>query len=213
MDPASGAEQTLRFARPGSQAFGVWEHEGQELGGTLVAEREDALELAPHDERVGELAEGAEGELVLDFVAEQGAWGGDAVVVAGFGRDAVTVVPEGEGPAMLGVAEVVEPGELVDLGLPRDAQGRERDGPETEGHAGAGAGDDAREAHGICRSRPWRGWGEGRFFDARVLPFRHQAREVLRIGEEGEDVLDRVRKPLLGLEVVMHEEQLSAYSL
>ena len=46
--------------------------------------------------------------------------------------------------------------------------------------------------------------GEGGFFNAGLLPGGHEARKVLRVREEGEDVLDGVREPLLGLEVMTH---------
>jgi len=40
--------------------------------------------------------------------------------------------------------------------------------------------------------------------DARVLPGGHEAREIGGIGEEGEDLLDRVAQTLFRLEVETH---------
>ncbi len=62
---------------------------GYEVWGAFVAEREGAADLEAKDERVGEGAERAKGRFVDDVVGEKGA--GD--VVAGFGADAVAVLP------------------------------------------------------------------------------------------------------------------------
>ena len=67
---------------------------------------------------------------------------------AGHGVKAVAVVPVGEGAAKLTVAEVLVPDEFGDLCLPGDADGGVGEWFEAEGHAGAGAGGDAFEAHG-----------------------------------------------------------------
>ena len=51
------------------------------------------------------------------------------------------------------------------------------------------------------------GWRcEGGFFYAGVLPFGHEAWEIFGIGEEGEDELNGVGKPLFGLKCVAHVE-------
>jgi hypothetical protein len=182
------------------------EHAGDEFGGAGLAIGEGAAELARHDEALGEVAECAVGEFVLDFVTHECAVNGDAGLVgAGLEGEAMTVAPVGEGAADLHVAEVIVPDELGDLCLPWDADGGVGEWTEAEGHAGACAGGDAVEAEsGIGGDRFGRRWGEGGLFDAGLLPGRHEAREILRIAEEGEDQLDGVREPLLGAESVAH---------
>ena len=45
---------------------------------------------------------------------------------------------------------------------------------------------------------------EGGFFDAGLLPGRHEAREIFGIGEEGEDDVDGIGEPLFGVKGVAH---------
>jgi hypothetical protein len=45
---------------------------------------------------------------------------------------------------------------------------------------------------------------EGGLFDAGLLPGRHEAGKIFRVGEEGEDQFEGVGKPLLGLVGVAH---------
>ena len=117
-----------------------------------------------------------------------------------FGADVVAVLPVGEGAAELDVAEVVVPGELGDLGVPGEADGREGESAEGEGEPGAGAGGDASVSG--CRT----GWaraevGEGGLLDAGLLPGGHEAGQVFGVGEEGEDDARGIGKPLLGVKV------------
>jgi hypothetical protein len=170
----------------------------EQRGGSLVAEVEEIAELHLREELCGEIPKGTTGEFEFDFVAEEGA--GD--FLPRFRGEAVAVTPVGEGAAMLDVAEVIVPEELGDFGVPGDAEGRVGEGAEAEGHAGSRAGDDAGVEAACGRTR--RRWGKGGFLDAGFLPGRHEAREVLRVGEEGEDVLGGEGKPLLGLEGVAH---------
>ncbi len=162
--------------------------------------------MAAYDEALGDDAEGAEGEGVLDLVAEESAVDEDALGIgAGLGVEAMAVLPVNKRAAELDVAEVVIPGELGDLGLPRDADGGVGEGAEAERHFSAGAGSDGLEAEGWVRGDGARRWrGEGGLFNAGLLPGRHEAREVFRVGEECEDQLDGVGKPLLGVEGVRH---------
>ena len=146
------------------------------------------------EELVGEWAEGAEGEIVLDVVVEECA--------AAVGFDGVAVTPEAEGAAELDVAETVEPAEVFDERVPGDADGREGDGADGEVEAGAGAGGDAIGA-GEGFGGWWR-WDEGGLVDAGALPGGHEAGEIGGVGEEGEDHLDGVGEPLLGVEVETH---------
>ena len=126
--------------------------------------------------------------LVLDLVADDGSLDHDAGFLAGGGVESVAVVPLGEGTADLAVAEVFVPDELGDLGLPGDADGGVRKGFEAEGHARAGAGGDAVEAHGRvgCDGAGWRR-SEGCLLDAGLLPAGYEAGQVFGVGEEGED--------------------------
>ena len=146
------------------------------------------------EELVGEWAEGAEGEIVLDVVVEEGS--------AAVGFDGVAVTPEAEGAAELDVAEAVEPAEVFNERIPGDADGREGDGADGEAEACAGTGGDAVGAReGFVG---WRGWNEGGVVDARALPGGHEAGEIGRVGEEGEDRLDGVGELLLGVKVETH---------
>ena len=114
----------------------------------------------------------------------------------------MAVVPVGEGAAKLMVAEVIVPDEFGDLCLPWDAHRRVGKRAKAESELRARSGCDALRHGDRCRAR-WRR-GEGRFFNARILPGRHQTREILRIGEEGEDQIDRIREPLFGAVGVAH---------
>jgi hypothetical protein len=199
-------QKTLDGGGLGGGGFDGLGHAGEEFGGAGLAVGEGFAELAGGEEGVGHLADDAEVHLVLDLVADESAVNVYAVLVgAGHGVEAVAVVPEGEGAAELEVAEVFIPGELCDFELPRDADGRVREGFEADGHAGSFAGGDAFEAQGwvFGDGARWRR-GEGGLFDADTLPARHEAGKVLGVGEEGEDDLDGVREPLDGLEVVAH---------
>ncbi len=56
-------------------------------------------------------------------------------------------------------------------------------------------------------------WDGGRrseagLLDAGLLPAGHEARQVLWVGEEGEDELDGIGEPLHGLEGIAHREGL-----
>ncbi len=123
----------------------------------------------------------------------------------GFGVEAVAVTPVGEGATKLDVTEVVVPGEFSDLRLPGDADGGVGEGAEADGHAGACTGGEAFEAEcGVGGDRLGRWWGEGCFFDAGLLPGRHEAWEVFRIAKEGKDDFDGIGQPLFGTEGVTH---------
>ncbi len=180
---------------------------GEEFEGALLAVAEGAAELEAEEEVVGEAAEGAEGGLVDDVIADEGA---GLALGGGAGFDGVAVAPVGEGAAGLDVAEAVEPAEVFDEGLPGETDGRVREGADGEGEAGAGAGGDAVGAgEGVGRGRRW---DEVGIFDLGVLPGGHEAREVGGVGEEGEDALGGVREPLLGFEGVAHVLSVEAVS-
>ncbi len=175
----------------------------KQVSGALLAVAEDAADLVADEEGVGEGAEWTQRQGVLQLVDQEGAGlDGSVGVGAGFGAEAMAVSPGLEGAAMLNVAEVVVPGEFGDFGVPGQAHGREGEGAEGDGHAGSGAGDDAWESRGIGRTR--RGWGEGGFLNAGLLPGGHEARKIFRVGEEGEDELKRKGEPLLGVEGMGH---------
>ena len=176
-----------------------------------MAEAEGAGELALEEQRVREVTEAAEWRLIVDVIVQKGA---DARVgwVCGIrgGVNAVAVFPEGERAAMLDVAELLVPGEVDDLGVPGDADGREGDGTEAHGETGARAGDDGSGTSGRSAGGCGRGIGAGRrrseggLFDAGFLPGGHEAWEIFRIGEEEEDELDGIGEPLLGVKGVAH---------
>jgi hypothetical protein len=201
-----GGSRRSRERGEKSNASVAAEDEGEEFLGAEVAVGEGVAELAGDKEVLGEGAEAAVGELVLDLVAEEAAVDEDAGGVgAGFGMKVVAMPPGGEGAAELDVAEVIVPDELGDLGLPRDAERGVGEGTEAEGDAGAGAGGDGLEAQsGVWRYGARWGWGEGGLFDAGSPPGRHEARQVLGVGEEGEDEFDGIGEPLLGVEGVGH---------
>jgi hypothetical protein len=79
-----------------------------------VAVGEGALDLAADEEAVGEIAERAEGEFVVDDVGDEGADETGAVD----GAEEVAMLPAGEGAAELAVSKVAVPGEVDDLSLP-----------------------------------------------------------------------------------------------
>lgn len=121
---------------------------------------------------------------------------------AAFLLNDVAVVPVGKGASDLAIGEVAVPDELVDFGLPGNAKRKIRDGAEAKYDVGAGASCDTAARLGRCRAWWWR--GENGFLDAGFLPRRHQTREVFGVGEEGEDQIDRIGKPLLGVIGVTH---------
>ncbi len=178
--------------------------EGEQVGGAAVAVAEGAFELTAHEDYVAEIAEPSERELVVDVIGEEasGCGRGSGLGRARFGPDVVAVLPILKGAAKLGVAEVIVPDELRDLGLPWDAYGGEGEGTEGERKARSGTGGNAPLRHGRRRAR--RRWSEGSFFDAGLLPGRHEARKVFGIRKEGEDQLGGEGKPLLGLKGVAH---------
>jgi len=114
------------------------------------------------------------------------------------------VAPICEGATKLPVAEVIIPDELGDFGLPGNSYRGVWEGLKADRHFRACSGCDAFR----CRrsqmfgSLGWR--CEGGFFYAGVLPFGHEAWEIFGIGEEGEDELNGVGKPLFGLKCVAH---------
>jgi len=114
----------------------------------------------------------------------------------------VAVTPVFEGAAELDVAEAFVPAEVFDLGFPGDAEGSEGEGAEADGEEGAVAGGYAGVAWGSGGTR-W-GRGENGFFNAGALPGRHEAGQVFRVREEGEDQLGGVGEPLRGFEVKVH---------
>ena len=112
------------------------------------------------------------------------------------------MAPGLEGATVLDVAEMLIPDKLGDLGIPT------ADGWVKEGRRGT------RWSCGFRHLRRCRGGAvcqqggavrsERSLFDTGLLPGGHQAREVLRIGEEGEDEVEGKGKPLLGLKGVGH---------
>jgi len=181
--------------------------QGEQIGGAAVAIGEGAVELTAHQDNVAEVANRSEREFVVDVIGEQASGGGrsSGLEFARFGPDVMAVLPIFEWSTQLGVAKVIVPGELRDFRLPRDANGGEGEGTEGEGETGSGAGGDATLRQG--RRRTGRRWGERSFFDAGLLPRRHEARKVFGIGEEGEDELRGEGKPLLGVEGVAHADE------
>jgi hypothetical protein len=178
----------------------------KEFEGAGVAEGKGAAKLSGDEEVLGEIAEFSEGYFVVDFVSEQASRGaGSGLAGASVGTHAMAVVPVGKGAAKLVVAEVIVPNELGDLGFPGDAYGSVGKGFEGEAHARAGTGGDA---FALCG---WVGWWRGSvggFFNAGVLPARHKARKIFRVGEEGKDELDGVGEPLFGVVVITHNVDL-----
>jgi len=118
------------------------------------------------------------------------------------GLDGVAVTPVTEGAVELEVAETFEPTEVLDEGVPGEADGREGNGANGDGQARAGAGGDAIGARE--RLGRWRRRDEGGVLDACVLPGGHEAGEIGGVGEKGEDLLDGVGQPLFRLEVEAH---------
>ncbi len=187
-----------------------WRDEGQELEGAGLAVLEGAAELAFDEEPPCDLAEGSEGQIVFDDVAEEGAVDGGAAVAgtrvgARFSAEAMAMAPVGEGSAELDVAEVIVPGEFCDLGIPGDTDGGVREGTEADGHAGAGSSSYAVETQRrLSRRRARRRRCKGGLLDAGFLPGGHEAGEIFGVGEEGECRFNRVGEPLLGMEGVGH---------
>ena len=128
------------FFSVGFSSSGRFAELRQKLAGPLLAECERASQLASDEEPVCQVAQAAEGELVLDVIAEQGARG----AVARLWADGVAVVPISEWAAELAVAEAIVPGEARNLCLPRETNRREGDGTEADGEASTGASGDIR---------------------------------------------------------------------
>jgi hypothetical protein len=141
----------------------------QEIAGASLAVGEGVAELTLDEEAMGQLAEFAEGYLVLDVVGEESAFG----VGANFGAHGVAVVPVGERTVDLAVAEAMVPEEVGDLCLPLHTDGREREGTEADSQTSSDSGGDA--AASFRCGVGW-GWSEDGCFDAGVLPGRHEAR-------------------------------------
>lgn len=145
----------------------------EDLGELFGAVAEDGGDVALDEEAVDGAGEGPAAGAVADLVAAEGAGAGE-------GLEGVGVVPEGVGAAELAVDEAV--GGLPDGDLGAPANGEVADAEAVvEEEAGAhvdGAGGEDVEAE--------EGGGDGR--------------EVVGVGEEGEDPLQRVVQDLLGAE-------------
>ena len=165
-----------------------------------MTETKDGSDLGVAAKGVGDIAERTTGELVRQVVGEPRA----RLAVATFFGEVVAVTPDAKRPAVLDIAETIVPGELSDLGVPGDPNGRERKGTERDRHASASAGDDGLRLR--CDGRCGAGWRrcERNLVDAGALPGRHQAGEIARVCEEKEDGLDGKWEPLLSLKRVAH---------
>lgn len=107
----------------------------------------------------------------------------DGIVCAGLRLDLMAVMPVCERAAELLVAEVIVPDELGDLSFPENSRGRVWEGAKADREFRTSAGCKVAEFGGSDRRRRC----EGGFFDAGLLPGRHEAWEIFGIGEEGED--------------------------
>ncbi len=174
---------------------------GEEFQGSLVTDTEGGGDLAAEEEGVGEGAERAEGWLVLDGVLDEGS----GLAGSGLGGDGVAVAPEGEGAFGLDVAEAFQPAEVFDDSDPGETQGKEWDGADGDGEGGAAAGDDGVGAGEGC-GRRMRSDVDGTV-DAGLLRGGHEAGEIGGVGEEGEDLLERVGQPLFRGEVLAHVDK------
>jgi len=108
------------------------------------------------------------------------------------------MMPALERPFLLHVGEVMIPFEFGDAGDPLRAQGQEREDAERSGDGRPDAGCLVADA---AWGRRWR-WHAVESNQLRVAGGRHDARQVLRVREEREDVLQREGDPLLELEMV-----------
>jgi hypothetical protein len=179
----------------------VWprcRHDSTEDAGELrLPIREGLLDLPAKKESMRELACDAEGDLVFDIVCDEGGVGAGLIDTT----DVVAVVPVGEWAADLAIAEVLIPRELADLSFPAKSEGSVWEGQEAEGEPAAGSSRGRGRAQGARRSR-LRGLRrnyKGRRVDASLLPLGHQQGKIFRVGEEIENSLDRIWKPLLGV--------------
>jgi len=169
-----------------------------------LAEAEHILDSPAQEEMVRQSSQEAEGKFVLDVVHDHGHVHALPVNCP----KAMAMAPPGEGATNLAVAESIIPGELGDLSHPAQPQGKMAERPEAEG--------EPRPAAGVCRC-PWNGRlrigrvrrrDQRHLFNPRLLPGRQQGRKIVRIGEEGEDGLDRAGEPLFGVMRVAHSVRL-----
>ena len=87
----------------------------------------------------------------MEIIAQEGAEN----VISGLWGDAMAVMPVGKGAGKLEVTEVVIPGEFIDLGVPFEAYGRERDRTEAKKDMAAWA------CYWRAASVRWAGWRRG----------------------------------------------------
>src|ERR1700761_2725024 len=96
-----------------------------------MAVAEHGFQVAVHP-WLSHVADGSPRQVVFNFIAEQ-----CACPIAGLAGEAVSVLPGCERPADLFVCEMVIPGEVDDLQLPRYAYEKVRDWAKADDHTAA----------------------------------------------------------------------------
>src|ERR1700719_989361 len=174
----------------------------QKLRKDVLPLHERVFHLAAHEEYVGDCAKKSEADFVCDHVADEGS--DDAV--AGFRAEFMAVMPTLERPLGLHIGEGMVPFELGDSRDPLRPHRQKRE----DGERGDYGGTDARRQVRRYAS----GWRRRRHTvereNLRAASCRHDARQVLRVREEGEHALDGEGYPLLELEMIRHVWRLSS---
>ena len=164
--------------------------------------REGALHLAAHEERVRDRTQKAKTDFIVNHVADERSNN----TCAGLRAKFVAMMPVLEWTSVLHVSGVMIPFELGDACDPLRAQRQEREDAKRRCDSGT---------HASClvartpRRRWWRGLPVERD-QLGVARRGHDPRQVLRVGEEREDALNREGNPLLKFEMMEHIQLLSS---
>jgi len=154
---------------------------------------ERSAHLAFDEQHVGEGAQRSESYLIFDDIADERPAG----TVAGFGQKLVTVMPGLKRAFLLHVGKVVVPFEFSDAGDPPCSCRQER----KQSKRSHDDGPDSDRARGSVRIRKWWRRDQMKFVHSGLRGCGHNARQVVRVREEGEDMRDREANPVFELEL------------
>src|SRR5216683_8205187 len=176
------------FWRAGAQSS------GKKLRQHFLTAREGATHLMFDEEPVGERTQRTVSNLVFNYIPDYSS----IESIAALRKKFVTVMPALERTLLLHVGKTMVPFKFGNAGNPLRAQRREREDAKRSHNDGPGARGAGR--HDGVQGRLW--CDEMKPIEPGVRRRRHDARQILRIGEKCEDARNREGNPRLELEMV-----------